>query len=195
MPKYHNTLQADKLFHSIAGQLEMKAFLNRCTKYILPIAGTYAWCLLPNHFHFMIRIKNINIIEQYYKEIKTKKFHLEIVSDFLMEQFANCLNSYSKSFNKVYERKGALFMDYLRRIEINNENQFGATIFYIHKNPVHHGYCKSISEWKWSSYKLYSTKEPTLNCSKEVIEWFGNKESFINYHQQPVYPKDAVVIE
>jgi len=34
-------------------------FLKRYGKYIPPIADTYAYCLMPNHFHLMVRIKSI----------------------------------------------------------------------------------------------------------------------------------------
>jgi putative transposase len=32
-------------------------FLSLYTKYIEPIAETYAYCLLRNHFHLLVRIK------------------------------------------------------------------------------------------------------------------------------------------
>jgi hypothetical protein len=40
----------------------------------------------------------------------------------LMERFANLCNSYTKSYNKVYERKGALFIDYLKRQKLTMIN-------------------------------------------------------------------------
>ncbi|MGN6617851.1 MAG: hypothetical protein ACTHJ5_11810 [Ilyomonas sp.] len=124
-----------------------------------------------------------------------KKFSIEVIAEFIMERFSNLFNSYTKAFNKTYNRKGALFMDYLKRVEIENESQFGATIFYIHKNPVHHQYCKSISEWRWSSYLSLLSDAPTNLVRDEVIEWFGDKEAFIEFHHQPIYLKQAIVIE
>src|SRR5690606_2032290 len=101
------------------------------------------------------------------------------------------LNSYTKSFNKRFNRRGALFIDYLRRIEVNSDNQFGATIFYIHKNPVHHGYCNNIKDWRWSSYQEFINDSTTILLRDEVLNWFGNKERYIEFHQQPVYLKNA----
>lgn len=119
----------------------------------------------------------------------------EIVSDFLMECFSNLQNSYAKAYNKVYNRKGALFIDYMRRVTVDKDSQFGATIFYIHKNPLHHGYCKKIDAWKWSSYLSYKFKRPTTSAAAEALNWFGDKENFLLYHNQPVYLKNALVIE
>jgi putative transposase len=105
------------------------------------------------------------------------------------------LNSYTKSFNKVNNRKGGLFIDYLRRILVDSDTQFGATAFYIHKNAVHHGYCKKMEDWKWSSYNSFLNKKPTEVASIELLEWFGGIKGLVEYHSQPIYLKNAIVIE
>jgi hypothetical protein len=76
-----------------------------------------------------------------------------------------------------------------------SDNQFSATIFYIHKNPVHHGYCEKITDWEWSSYKAIMGSISTFQKRFEIIDWFGNKERFIEFHQQPIYLKNAVALE
>jgi putative transposase len=83
----------------------------------------------------------------------------------------------------------------LRRISIETDAQFGATVFYIHKNAVHHWYCKKMEEWKWSSYNSFLIKEPKEAISIELLEWFGGIRGFIDYHSQPIYLKSAVVVE
>jgi putative transposase len=123
-------------------------FLSRFQKYILPVANLLCYCLLPNHFHLLIRVKEEKAIRSRYEQTKTKPYSPEIGPAFIMQQFSNWLNSYTKAFNTMYNRKGGLFIDYLRRIEIKNDSQFGATIFYIHKNPIHHGYCEKIEQWQ-----------------------------------------------
>jgi putative transposase len=107
----------------------------------------------------------------------------------MMERFGNLLNSYTKSFNKGNKRRGGLFIDTMRRVEITDDAQLGAIIFYIHKNAVHHHYSKTIAEWQWSSYNSILSKAPTTLLRDEVIEWFGAKEQFIKFHQQPIYLK------
>lgn len=171
-------------------------FLDKCKRYVLPVADVLAWCLLPNHFHFLISIKPMDVIAGHFQEKKKgKAFTPEAAPDFVMERFSNGLNSYAKAYNKMYNRKGGLFMDYLRRVEVETDTQLGATVFYIHKNPVHHGLCQTIEQWYWSSYKAYLTDSPTLVKTKEVLGWFGGREGFRQYHRQPVYPKEAAVIE
>ncbi|MCJ7934603.1 MAG: transposase [Chryseobacterium sp.] len=74
-------------------------FLNKLLKYIIPVADIYAYCLLPNHFHLLLRFKDVNENEHKY----------------LMKPFSNLLNAYAKAYNKRYNRKGALFLDFLKR--------------------------------------------------------------------------------
>ncbi len=80
-------------------------------------------------------------------------------------------------------------MNYLRRVAIDGEHQLGSTVFYIHKNPVHHGFAKNIGDWPWTSYKEYVTHKFFVIDGQEVMDWFGSEENFIQFHQQPIARK------
>ncbi|MDB5208714.1 MAG: hypothetical protein JWR72_3789 [Flavisolibacter sp.] len=162
-------------------------FLTKYRQHIGPVANTLAWCLLPNHYHFLVRIKPAETISERFEVKKKKKPEDDtLLPGFIVQQFSNWQNGYAKAVNKMYRRRGSLFMDYIRRVEIDKDMQFGNTVFYIHKNPVHHGFGINIGGWPWSSYKEYVTKQFGLVDSKEVIEWFGTMENFLQFHQQPI---------
>ena len=182
----------EKLFRQ---ETNYEFFISRYHKYISPIADTYCYSLLPNHFHFLIRIKAEAAIRTYYEQLKCKEFTAEIAPDFIMQCFSNLLNSYAKSYNGKYHRKGSLFIDYLRRVVVKNDSQFGATIFYIHKNPVHHGYCDKMEHWRWSSFNAMLSDKPTALLRQEVLDLFGGRKGFLQYHNQPIYLKDAADLE
>ena len=170
-------------------------FLQKYHQHTSPIADTFAWCLLPNHFHFLINIRSEESIKEQFGLIKSgKEFNFNIISDFLMERFSNWLNSYAKAFNKVNHRKGSLFIDYMRRVEVTSNSQLLSTVFYIHKNPVHHGLVKNIGEWQWSSYNEYAIRNSLENTS-EVLNLFDGVEGFLQYHRQPISLKEAIIIE
>ena len=170
--------------------------LKKYNKHILPVADTFSYCLLPDHFHFLIRVKSIAELESHHKKMKPRKvFNPELISDFIMERFSNWLNSYTKSFNKTYTRKGALFIDYLRRLEVLCIEQLGPTIYNIHQNPVHHSYCLSMDQWHWSSYNTMLSNAKTLILRNEVLDWFGGTEGFIKYHQSPCCLNHALLLE
>lgn len=206
MANYHQPINADSFYHIYSrangneklfkNEDNYLFFLGKYKFHITPVTDTFAWCLLPNHFHFLIKSKSFNDIETYYKTVKGKsELSPELFPEFMMERFSNWLNSYTKAFNKVNARKGSLFMDYMRRVPVLEDEQFGATIFYIHKNPVHHGLVEQIEDWKWSSYKSFFSKSETLLQRTKVLEWFQGIEAFESYHKQPVYLKKAVAAE
>ena len=142
-----------------------------------------------SHYHFLIRIKPLSTIIDFFQNKKQGAVALEKVPELFMQQFSNWQNSYAKAFNKVYERKGSLFMGYMRRVEIIKNMQLSSTVFYIHKNPVHHCFCNKIGEWGWTSYNEYAANHFSIADSKEIIEWFGSTEAFIEFHQQPITSK------
>lgn len=160
-------------------------FLSKIQKHILPVADIFCYNLLPNHFHLMIRIKSLNVITALFQKEKPtvlQKKYDENLSLFISEQFGNCCNSYTKSFNKVYQRKGKLFMDNLNRRLVDSETYYSKTIHYIHSNAVKHGICKRIEDWQWSSYHHILNNRGWL-WADEVLNWFGGKGGFIKFHQ------------
>lgn len=201
MPDYHVPLLPGEKYHILSRAVgneqlflveeNYRFFLERYKKYISPVADTYCYCLLPNHFHFLIKIKEASTIFPLLK----KQTAPEQLPAIITLQFSKLLNSYAKAYNKANFRKGALFMDYLRRVAIEKDEQFGATVFYIHKNPVHHGCCNTIEDWKWSSYSAMFTQKPTRLLRDELLDWFGGIQGFTDYHSQPVYLKKAANLE
>ncbi|WP_291117900.1 hypothetical protein [Flavobacterium sp. UBA6135] len=156
-------------------------FLRLYAKYIDPIAETYAWCLLKNHFHILVRIKEKNeIIESdltYNTTAKPKTIEP-------YRQFSHLFNAYTQSINKRHQRTGSLFENKFERKMVTSENYFQQLIFYIHNNPVHHGLVKQMSLYPWSSFESMLSQKPTMLKREEVMELFGDREHFIDYHNQ-----------
>ena len=145
-------------------------FLKLYETHIDPIVETFAWCLMKNHFHFLIRIKEI---EEITAEIKILP----------SQSFSNLFNAYTKAFNKKYNRHGALFERPFRRKWVNYDSYFQNLIVYIHNNPVHHNMCDHPLEYAWSSYLSCLSDKPTKLKRQEVIEMFDDIENFKYVHQ------------
>lgn len=153
-------------------------FLRLYDKYIYPIAETFAWVLMPNHFHLLIRIKD---------EIDTGGIHLTGLRDLSgvkppHQHFSNFFNAYTKSINKRHNRHGALFERPFRRKQITSDEYLRHVILYIHNNPVHHKFCKHPMEYPWSSYLSCITLKPTKLNRKAVIGWFDDEANFKFMH-------------
>ena len=110
-------------------------FLKKYNFYISPIADTFAYCLMPNHFHFLIRIKeNIFSADKTSEVLKTSEVSKEKISN----AFKNLFISYTKAYNKSYNRQGSLLRPKFHRKKITSEQYLKQAITYVHLNPVHH---------------------------------------------------------
>ncbi len=165
-------------------------FLGRIAIYVLPLINLHAYCLLPNHFHLLISIKEIEEIKLLESFNTFQKFSDEsfqpLVEKTISKAFSNLFSSYTQSFNKVYSRKGSLFMPNMKSKIIEDEAEICNVTHYVHANPVHHGFVKELSQWKYSSYNTYLSKTSTKLSMQIILDIFGGKEYFIKFHHQPV---------
>lgn len=164
-------------------------FLQQWAKYIEPIAYTYAYCLMPNHIHFLIRTKSEEDVLEF---VRLKKPTLQgfqtlgglSYSRAISLQFSHLFNGYTQAFNKMYGRKGSLFMQNFKRKEIMSEHYLIAIVNYIHRNPVHHGFCGKHEDWVHSSYHAYLSESPTKIRKDDVLNWFNGKTEFVKFHEE-----------
>lgn len=159
-------------------------FLDKIKFYICPIADIFAYCLMPDHFHLLIAFKKKEIIFENLNisitEFDDKKSH-----QFLMKPFSNLLNSYAKAYNKVYARKGALFMDYIKRTKIEDEKYLLNVLNYIHNNPVNHGFVNQLEEWKYCSYLSYLDIKKSSSLKRSfIMSFFDGTSDFIEFHKK-----------
>ena len=157
-------------------------FLKLYKKHISPIVDTYAYCLLGNHFHFVVRVKNIDEVD---KKIKIKE---------PSQYFANFFNAYTKAFNKQNGRHGSLFEKPFHRKRIISESYLKDAIIYVNNNAVNHDFVRRIEDWKWSSYNCTASEiQCKIDIDKEtVIDTFDDKENFIFMHKSFKYIPDEL---
>jgi REP element-mobilizing transposase RayT len=134
-------------------------FLRQYDKYLSDCIDTFAYCLLPNHFHFLGRIKTGD-------------------PDFVSENFRKFFISYSISINVQEKRKGNLFQRGFKRKIIENEKYFYSAVYYIHANPIHHRLIKDLTQYKFSSFNTLCSDNTTKLCRNEVIDWFEEEIIF-----------------
>lgn len=167
-------------------------FLKLFHKYISPVADTYAYCLLGNHFHFLIRTKgedeiheNLNVKGVIAGRNRTP-LTLEgtYASKLISNQFAKLFNSYTQSINKAYGRTGSLFENPFRRISVESDAYLSRLIAYIHRNPQKHGLIEDFTQYPHSSYQSHRFLEkPTKLRRDEVLKWFGDAQKYQSFHK------------
>ncbi len=138
-------------------------FLQGLEKYLLPHVHIWSYCLLPNHFHLLAEIRTHS----------TGKAFSKAISD--------CCNAHTKWLNTLNERKGNLFMRPFKRNKIKDDTHLAWTIWYIHRNPVHHNYIAGLKQWRFSSYNAIGSDKTKVDTEK-VLEFFGGYDNFIKHH-------------
>ena len=159
---YNKGINGENLFKE---EKNYSYFLHKLEKYILPVAEINAYCLLKNHFHLLIKIRESTLLDP-------------------SKQFAHCFNSYTQSINKLYSRTGGLFQTPFRRKEVTDETYLTWLVWYIHTNPEKRGFTNDFKNWKWSSYQSLVNDKISDVGRLNMLNLFDNKDEFISFHLQ-----------
>ncbi|MEY4937805.1 MAG: hypothetical protein RIS64_4164 [Bacteroidota bacterium] len=186
MKKHTHPLQPNTFYHiinrGINGEQIFKQlknydyFLNRYAHYIEPIAQTYAYVLMGNHFHFMIRTKTEAEVRTL---IQRDDWNIQKI---FSNQFAKLFNGYSQAINKQEGRTGALLEESFRRIPVETDAYLLHLAYYIHFNPQKHQFVTNFKNYTHSSYPALISNQKTRLARDEVINWFGGLDGFLGYH-------------
>lgn len=150
-------------------------FLNQYKFYCADILETLAYCLLKNHFHMLVYVKeNVEVP----KQTGSGMFKLNA-----SRQLSHFFNSYAQSINKAHNRTGPLFESPFERKLIDDESYLMTMIYYCHRNPVHHGFVADLTEGEFSSYHSILANDSNLVATAEVLKRFGNINSFKESHR------------
>jgi len=180
---YNRGINGENLFYS---NDNFFYFLKLYDKYIHNIADTFAWCLLKNHFHLLVRIKTEKEISEF------SNINIEKINKNPSQQFSHFFNAYAQAINKQNNRHGSLFEKPFRRKKIESEDYLKNLVLYIHNNPVQHGFVNRVEEYPWSSFQSIISSKKTKLLRNEVLRWFDGNLNFVETHQQKV---DIISIE
>ena len=126
-------------------------------------AGSFSlvsYCLMPNHFHLLIRQNT---------EIPTTK---------LMQKLST---SYSIYFNKKHECIGHVFQDQYKQVSVGDDKYLIWLSAYIHQNPKVAGLVADPKDYKWSSYKEF-TEGINGICDKNIVlDQFGSVGNYSSF--------------
>jgi len=110
------------------------------------VTNLYAWCVLPNHYHILLRTERIGELRE-----TLGQFH----------------GSSSHEWNGEDDKRGRKVWYNCFERPMKSERHFWASLNYVHHNPVHHGYVKHWQDWPWSSARKF-LKEVGHEKAKEI---------------------------
>ena len=150
----------EKVFYT---EKDYVLFMNYFRKSVYLYCSTLAWCLMPNHFHFLI----------YSTEESARAIKLgNIFSTQLSNAFRVLQTSYAQHVNYRENRTGSLFRQKAKAKNLDEGSElYALTAFhYIHQNPLKAGLVNDLEEWPYSSYIDYADWNDGSLCDKELAE-------------------------
>ena len=157
-------------------------FLKKLAEHILPVCKLFSYCLMPNHFHFLIHANNNT--EKIIKETPLK-------INALTEGIRLLLSSYTQGINKQNNSIGNLFQQKTKfKCITDGDTNYGYTTFqYTHQNPLKAKLVTKLEDWEFSSFADYAGLRNGNLCNKELAALlFGlNTEKFLidSYKELP----------
>ena len=173
-------------------------FIKKTEKYILPYADILAWCLMPNHFHFMVLVNAIKLPVYPEKIIHVRNRHRHFMNskdDLQLRTFNNSiailLRSYTRAINKQEGQSGSLFQAHTKAECLNGfkgvkptfiqtnistsflleEKQYPQVCFdYIHQNPVKANLVNNSTDWEFSSVSEYLGLRASKLINKDIAD-------------------------
>lgn len=128
------------------------------------LVSIYAYCLMPNHFHFLL---------QQNEDDGIKKF------------ISNFQNSHAKYFNTKTGRSGALFQSMFKAVRIETDEQFVHVGRYIHLNPLTSYVveeAQDLENYQWGSFPEYLGKPGFKIAEKErLLGYFKSPEDIKSF--------------
>ena len=144
-------------------------FLRRFGKYLVPFVDVLVYCLMPTHYHILVRVK-----QQTSEAFKTSDVSKQV--SLAMQKF---LISYTKAMNLRFSRVGALFQGQFKAKPIQADSHLRNLCIYIHANPVKDGPVAALEDWIYSNYlKWLGQRKGTLVDPQFIQEHFGSPEEY-----------------
>jgi REP element-mobilizing transposase RayT len=166
-------------------------FLKLYALHVSPHVNTFAYCLLRNHFHLLIQVKDMMPREMQAKPQGDRSI------DIVKRAFASWFQAYAMAFNKANKRTGKLFEEHFAYLPVTSDSYFVHLVRYIHCNPQKHGFVANFRDWPWSSYGTLTSVSATKLARKQVHEWFDGAQNFQKRHDEAVDERsiEACLIE
>ena len=180
-------------------------FIEKIRKHLLPHCHLLAYCLMPNHFHFLVYVEDKIGGTDYIKKQTLAEQTNRATDHSISKGLKILLSSYTQAVNIEQQRTGNLFQQNTKAkctsdIQKNNApgNYYDYICFnYIHQNPVKAKLVKKIEDWEFSSFRDYIDLRKGTLCNKSIaFELIANleKKSLYTMSYETLDDKDVNMI-
>ncbi len=166
-------------------------FINKMRVHLTDHCDFLAWCLMPNHFHWLIKVKNQEL--EVGKGSKDSPLQDSVPP--INRSLSVLLSSYTKAINKSHGRCGSLFRSKTKAKKLNpdkakNNNYPLICFLYIHQNPLRADLVSKLEDWEYSSYRDFAGLRDGSLCNQrlaiELLNFPKNKRDFVSFSNQTI---------
>ncbi|MEO6253353.1 MAG: hypothetical protein ABIO79_08620 [Ferruginibacter sp.] len=173
-------------------------FKERFKQFTADFFEVWSYNLIPNHTHHIVKVIPTEVIIQVISSLpvqqQTKAMALfiadsknDIVFDEMIERQMNSfLVSYANYCNNKRNRKGGIFQKPFKRIRIEDDAHLQQAIIYTNANAQKHNLVTDFKKYPHSSYTGTVTGNNIFIMIKNVLDFFGGLDNFINIHKNQV---------
>ncbi len=149
-------------------------FLSKVRKLLIPDCDILAYCLMPNHFHFLIQPNEKGCITPPTGKVQSLSSSIGILQ-----------SSYTRAIQKQENIKGSLFQQKTKAKQLEpsawpGKNTYATCMHYIHQNPLKAGLVGKMEDWEYSSFQDFAqlrngtlyNKEQAINLAELDLDTF-----------------------
>jgi len=202
---YHivcKSIDALFLFHD---NKDYQVFTERFKKFTGDFIDIWSFCLIPNHTHYIVKVKSIEAIIQFIESTATENltaamnsFYTDSKNELLFNkmierQMNSFLVSYANYINNKYNRNGGTFQKPFKRIQIKEEGHLQQAIIYTNANAQKHRLADDFKNYPFTSYLAVLENDHYYVDAQSVLNFFHGAEKFKLIHKEQVayyYQKD-----
>ena len=134
-------------------------FLNKIRQNVRPHCEILSYCLMPNHFHFLIYSDERTAEPVSPLEAVARINNSQPIKTKFSEAWRIALSSYTQAINRQEQRTGSLFTQNTKNKQVSDEwmsfDYRHCCFSYIHQNPISSNLVKKAEDWEFSSYRDY----------------------------------------
>lgn len=139
------------------------------------IVDVICYCLMPNHFHFLLRQTRRGGITEFVSKLS---------------------NSYTKYINVKNKRVGHLLQGNFKAVHVGTNEQLIHLSRYIHLNPVVGYVVKDLNSYRWSSYLEYVNSSGSEICDKKIIlDQFQSADEYKQFVLDQIHGEEIEMIK
>ncbi len=166
-------------------EIKHSVFLHCFDQQLSSYFNLYAYCILPDHFHFLVKVKGDaqTSLASLQNLDEVRKLKNSKINKIINQELSKLCYFLDQSISNNPANKNQ-FRYKIQNELVDKDYNFADSIFHIHYNPAYHNVDQSYQTYPWSSYQYFLNGSNIPIQRNEVLQYFSGKQYFIKFHEE-----------